>query len=102
MAGLKAVVVDDIDSDAGQTPGAIEMRLHYRSEGIAGIGFRCPCGCGQEGYLPIRAKGEGRTQTSEWEWDGNEESPTLTPSVYNSGLPYKWHGFLTAGEWRSC
>ena len=99
---VKATVVDDIDSEEGKIPGAIELRLRYRAKGVAGIGFRCPCGCGQEGYLPIRMAGRERTQAPEWEWDGNEETPTLTPSVYNSGLPCKWHGFLTAGVWKSC
>lgn len=34
-----------------------------------------------------------------WQWDGNEEKPTLTPSVHCIG---RWHGFITAGRMVSC
>lgn len=34
-----------------------------------------------------------------WEFDGNEDSPTLTPSVNAEG---QWHGFITAGRAVSC
>lgn len=98
--GVKAIIVPDIDGDPGREPGAVEFRpYHLKPDQIAGIGFRCPCGCGSEGYLPIRMEGFPRTQTPEWEWDGNREKPTLHPSVFNKGLPCKWHGWLRNGEW---
>lgn len=34
-----------------------------------------------------------------WEWDGNEEKPTLTPSIYAIGI---WHGWARAGRLVSC
>lgn len=34
-----------------------------------------------------------------WRWDGNEDRPTLMPSINWIG---HWHGWLTAGELRSC
>lgn len=34
-----------------------------------------------------------------WGWDGNEDKPTLTPSIHAVG---HWHGFLTAGVLKSC
>lgn len=34
-----------------------------------------------------------------WGWDGNEETPTLTPSIHTIG---HWHGFLTNGRLNSC
>lgn len=34
-----------------------------------------------------------------WGWDGNEEKPTLKPSINSPG---QWHGFLTAGKLISC
>jgi hypothetical protein len=101
MSSIPANVVEDIDSEEGHAAGAIELRLAYRGKGVAGIGFRCPCGCGAEGYLPIRMKGTARTETPEWEWDGDEKKPALSPSVFNSGLPCKWHGWLRSGEWTS-
>jgi hypothetical protein len=30
-----------------------------------------------------------------WEWDGNEDKPTLTPSVNAEGC---WHGFVREGR----
>lgn len=94
-----ARLVEDIDAPAGQVAGSIEMRLAYQSEGIAGIAFRCPCGCGEEGYLPIRASGAERTDMPEWEWDGNAQAPTVSPSVFNKGFPCRWHGWLRNGVW---
>jgi hypothetical protein len=29
-----------------------------------------------------------------WEWDGNEDAPTLTPSIHTHGV---WHGYAKAG-----
>lgn len=34
-----------------------------------------------------------------WGWDGNEQAPTITPSIHDVGF---WHGFLTAGKLISC
>ena len=91
---IRAIVVDDIRSDAGMQPGAIEFReLNGQVKGIA---FRCPCGCGFESYLPIGRDEQG------WEWNGSREFASIKPSIPQIGLPCKWHGFLTDGEFRSC
>ena len=34
-----------------------------------------------------------------WAWDGDEENPTLTPSLH---VPGTWHGFLRRGMLESC
>ena len=34
-----------------------------------------------------------------WGWDGDEDKPTLTPSINAQG---QWHGFLRAGKLVSC
>ncbi len=34
-----------------------------------------------------------------WGWDGNEDMPTLTPSIH---APGQWHGYLTKGRLVSC
>lgn len=34
-----------------------------------------------------------------WGWDGNEDKPTLTPSI---DWPGHWHGHLNAGRLESC
>lgn len=39
----------------------------------------------------------GEAKHPVWHWDGNEEAPTLTPSI---GCEHRcgWHGHLTKGE----
>jgi hypothetical protein len=34
-----------------------------------------------------------------WGWDGNEEKPTITPSIH--ALEH-WHGYMTQGRLVSC
>jgi len=38
-------------------------------------------------------------RSGEWTWDGNEEQPTVTPSIHAVG---RWHGWLRAGRLVSC
>ncbi len=33
-----------------------------------------------------------------WEWDGNREAPTLTPSILVNPKNPLWHGFLRNGK----
>lgn len=60
--------------------------------------FRCPGPCGSTAPIALRPVAAPMVQQS-WEFDGNEEAPTLQPSINHVGC---WHGFLTAGEFRSC
>lgn len=39
-------------------------------------------------------EGDGRPQ---WDWDGNREAPTFSPSI-NCGGHCGWHGYLRAGR----
>jgi hypothetical protein len=44
--------------------------------------------------LPLQGEGA-------WNWNGDKESPTLTPSILvhgSQGQQDKWHGFLTNGK----
>jgi len=45
------------------------------------------------------ARGPAPDKERWWGWDGNEDKPTLTPSILDPG---HWHGYLTAGFFRSC
>ena len=42
-------------------------------------------------------------QGNYWEWDGNEEKPTLSPSIA-CGMPKSsdWHGYMVAGRLEAC
>ena len=81
-APVRATMVEDIDDST--VAGAVEIRE-------TGLAFRCPCGCERESWLPFRPEA-----SPSWEWDGNREAPTLSPSVHNVG---HWHGFLKSGWW---
>lgn len=85
-APVKATLVEDIDAD-GIPDGAFELS----GNPVAGLWYVCPCGCGTHGFLPIRP-----AQSPSWEFDGNRESPTLSPSVHHVG---HWHGWLKNGMW---
>lgn len=98
MADKKRVVatrVDDIDDE--NIPGAytpVYYPIGYPdTPKIAGFEFICPCGCGKQGWL-----GFDNSVKSAWEWNGDEEKPTLHPSVLQrSGC--RWHGYLRDGVW---
>lgn len=61
--------------------------------------FVCPCGCGNVSSIRITT-GPKDTQ-GEWQWNGNTEKPTLTPSIQKL-TDCRWHGYLTDGIFRSC
>jgi hypothetical protein len=46
-------------------------------------------------HLPIHRKGESDDRKLSWEWDGNKEAPTISPSVNVIG---RWHGFFRNGN----
>lgn len=54
--------------------------------------FKCPGSCGQVSAIALRpvVKASGHS----WEFDGNEDAPTLSPSINHVGC---WHGFLRGG-----
>src|SRR5688500_12069211 len=81
--------IDDVD----QHPGAFEF---YKDGDRypAGMIFNCPCGCGARSALAFRPHA-----APSWEWDGNWDAPTLSPSVHHVG---HWHGWLRNGIWESC
>ena len=94
---LRATVVETI-------PGLREQRIAgsiwYRDRDgqMCGIAFVCPCGCGNESWLPFRGS-KFDTGGPSWEWNGDRDAPTLNPSVFNTGMPCKWHGWLRSGTW---
>ena len=48
--------------------------------------------------LPLRPA-TPRNGRASWEWDGNRERPTLSPSLHRPGV---WHGYIRAGRLESC
>lgn len=98
---VKATIVDDIDEYV-ETPGAVQFALDGR-----GLFYICPCGCGKEGYLAFRGKQDVKGlkrpyDGPTWTWDGNKESPTLSPSIHHQSkcanqVRTHWHGYLRNG-----
>lgn len=90
-APIKSQRFDDID-DVDKHAGAFEF---YKDGDRypAGMIYSCPCGCGARGSLPFRPHA-----SPSWDWDGNWDAPTLSPSVHHVG---HWHGYLRAGVWES-
>lgn len=98
----KAVLVDDIGLNGPVPAGAFEYFDFHGPNG--GILFGCPCGCGEMKTVSFRSE-----RRPVWQWDGNRERPTLTPSINilqfddaGAQVGEHWHGFLTAGEFKSC
>lgn len=65
---------------------------------IRGLVFRCPCGCGAVPGVSVTGD---PTKTPVWDWDGNLDSPTITPSIRILDRCC-WHGYLTAGVFKTC
>jgi hypothetical protein len=63
------------------------------------VTFRCPCGeCVIA--LPIYHK-EPKPGPNHWEWNGVEDSLTLSPSIRRLDR-CKWHGHVVGGVWTPC
>lgn len=59
----------------------------------------CPCGCGEFCGISFDVPEAAGLHGPKWKWDGNEEAPTITPSIRRiDGC--KWHGWLTAGVFK--
>lgn len=80
-------VFKDIDGDATRDLGRVDQ-----------MEYTCPrtgryCGTVMVGVQRKPA------ESPSWNWDGNWENPTLTPSINCQG-GCRWHGYLTAGVWK--
>lgn len=92
--------------ERGDVPaGVFQYCGAYKGDPDVVLMFGCPCGCGEVGVVHLKPM-DGHPV---WTWDGNREQPTLTPSILIHQLNDKgekigehWHGFLTAGEFKSC
>jgi hypothetical protein len=66
------------------------------------IAFGCPCdnNCGggnvvHNSYIAVSR--ENTNDPHQWNWDGNWDEPTLTPSIQRRGV-CNWHGYLRQGK----
>ncbi|HRZ02382.1 MAG TPA: DUF6527 family protein [Burkholderiaceae bacterium] len=61
-----------------------------------GLAFRCP-GC-QEAHV-VYVGGDGPGPRSRWEWDGNVERPTFSPSILVTGADFTEAGRAAYEAW---
>jgi len=47
--------------------------------------------------IPIRKVNEPETNPKSWIWSGDEDAPSLSPSILHHSDP-PWHGFLREGK----
>ena len=90
-------------------PGAFSWDFDGR--GYRYIIFRLPDGLLSDVHsVPVRSPGDVEGPDAPfWIWDGNEDSPTLTPSISikridgpdRANWPEIWHGFITGGVLRT-
>lgn len=78
------------DFDALECGGERAKETHY-------IYLSLPGDAG--GWCAIEVKRGGPGGDRVWGWDGNEDKPTLTPSIH---APGQWHGHLVNGRLVSC
>lgn len=87
------------DYDALESPG--DFIWSHRSDAPnlpSRMLFLCPCGCGAHAGIAVRPESGGGPV---WQWDGDFENPTITPSIRRIG-GCEWHGYLTGGYFREC
>lgn len=73
------------------------------SDGLEYFGFRHPAPNNYAPEIAHEFRGElthipitiGMKKPNAWLWDGNRESPTISPSVDVVGV---WHGFIRNGK----
>lgn len=68
---------------------------------IGGLIWICPGGCGRESCITFRGRCDGHDRPS-WEWNGDLDKPTLSPSILSRNGPCGWHGYLVDGVWKPC
>lgn len=76
-------------------PGSAKWAVDREGK-ISALIFTCPCGCGEISAVNISPPAD-----KGWQWNGNRDLPTLTPSIQRTEGCH-WHGYLTAGEFKAC
>lgn len=72
-------------------------RLDYYGENRTRLYFDCPRRPGNECHVLLKPWPIKDAPT--WDWDGNAEAPTLTPSINCNGTGgCGWHGYIRQGK----
>jgi hypothetical protein len=66
--------------------------IDVRDDGRAKVEFPCP---GKKSETCMQSVWQRPATGCMWQWDGNREAPTLSPSI--DCQICGWHGFIVAG-----
>lgn len=101
LQGRKVATPADI-AHAGDW--CLEQSEYDKASGVAALYYRAPDGTlnsadpeATSDHIYIRT---GEKQSGYWQWDGNVDTPTVSPSIFHRGAS-SWHGFFEAGKWRT-
>lgn len=93
----KGRYIPDRDEFATQyMPG--DWSFDFDGEAVVAILLSTPDGSPRGTFVRLPLTGNG------WQWDGNKEAPTLSPSIDRHAVPNwrpGWHGFMRAGALES-
>lgn len=96
----KAIPMTKLETEDLRAPlGSYWFRLGENGQLYIGIMIPSHTGFIVEGrrsvLLPINRNGDGHN----WKWDGDENRPTLSPSI---GVQGEWHGHVIDGRLVEC
>ncbi|HWA07934.1 MAG TPA: DUF6527 family protein [Opitutaceae bacterium] len=83
------------DYDAVERPGDFYFQKVEGMEGETQIHLMLP----SHTFICLGVARGSSATPKVWGWDGNEEKPTLEPSIHTIG---HWHGYLRNGRLQSC
>lgn len=87
----------------GDAPGKVERGdfevTTDEKTGQRWFWFVCPGRCGHASAIALRPVVNPRPDQHSWEFDGNVDAPTLSPSINHVGC---WHGWLRGGVFSPC
>lgn len=101
---LRAILYQDRNQlRADKVSGSIWFSDAQRDR-VCSMWFWCPSGSGQLCRITVGIEHKSHINSPTWNWNGNEENPTLSPSVNNlpSEVTPGWHGWLRDGYWETC
>jgi len=82
-----------------KNPGQFIFTSRIGTTEHTGLLFLCPCGCGEFAGIGFDVPAAEGLNGPKWKWDGNDNAPTITPSIRRLG-GCGWHGHLINGEFR--
>jgi hypothetical protein len=98
---------DVLEADAAN-PGDFQFRsMDYEptdtpcggEDRLGRLAYRCPRTGNPCGDIIVGKNHKPNMGCPTWEWDGNLDAPTLTPSINCKAC---WHGYLKAGVFEEC